>query len=190
MEVSASVRPLTRRISRSAASSKSSWRSSGISKRILDEGILPGIDVRLLRNHHRVGAFGQRRGPRDGYGLRGAGLHAFAREPIGRSEAPAAVGETRMPRPERLVFRKRADFAVFCGEIAQADVHHASVGKGRAARLRRIERQAAHSCISPMTPETIGGGTTFLELTERGTECPRAIRCLRTRRPDSAPAPE
>ena len=54
---------------------------------------------------------------------------------------------TRMPMPSDLGFGERADFAVFGGEIALADVHHARVGVGGAAAQRRFDRQLAQSCI-------------------------------------------
>ena len=60
-------------------------------ERILDEGILPGVDVGVLRDHDDVGALGQRGGAGDGDGLRGAGGNAFAGEPVGGGEAPGAV---------------------------------------------------------------------------------------------------
>ena len=46
-----------------------------------------------------------------------------------------------MPMPSDSDSAERADFAVFGGEIAQAEVHHARVGEGGAARLGRFERQ-------------------------------------------------
>ena len=67
---------------------------------IFDVGILPGVDVRFFRDHLGIGAFGHRRGAGDGYGLRGAGLHAFAREHVARGETPAAIGESADAEPE------------------------------------------------------------------------------------------
>ena len=52
---------------------------------------------------------------------------------------------TRMPMPSDSDSAERADFAVFGGEIAQADVHHAGVGEGGAAECGGVERQ-----ISPV----------------------------------------
>ncbi len=110
-------------------------------KRVLDEGILPGVDVGLLGRHDHVMALGQRGGARDGYGARGAGLDAFARQPIGGSEAPGAVGEGAHADAERFLLGKRAHLPIFCGEIAQADVHHPRVGEAGAAHTRRFKRQ-------------------------------------------------
>jgi len=83
-------------------------------ERIFDVGILPGVDVSFFRDHLGIGAFGHRRGAGDSYGLRGAGLHAFAREHITRSETPATVGESADAEPERLAFRQRANSRFWC----------------------------------------------------------------------------
>ena len=47
-----------------------------------------------------------------------------------------------MPSPSDSLSAKVADFAVFCAEIAEAQVHHARIGERRAPRFRRIERQS------------------------------------------------
>ena len=83
------VTPFTRRISLSAASSRSIWRSTE------SRTDLSGTDSARCRR--RIARARWRRlrvspAPRlgDGDGLRGAGLHAFAREPVGGGEAPAS----------------------------------------------------------------------------------------------------
>ena len=60
---------------------------------------------------------------------------AFAREPIGGSKAPRAVSDHANADAERFAFGQRADLAVFGGDVAVADVHHARVGVGGAAAL-------------------------------------------------------
>ncbi len=71
---------------------------------VLDVGILPGVDVGFFRDHLGIGALGHGGGARDGYGLSGAGLHAFAREHVARSETPAAIGESAYAEAQRFAF--------------------------------------------------------------------------------------
>ena len=66
---------------------------------ILQERILPGIDVSFFRGQRHVFALRQRRRLRNRHRLCGAGLDALARQAIGRSESPRPVGHHANPDP-------------------------------------------------------------------------------------------
>jgi hypothetical protein len=122
MEVSVSVTPLTRDISRSADSS--------------NVRILPGVLKGLDRNHLHIVALGKRRCLGDGYGFDCAGGDSLPRQAIGRGEPPRPLREDANSYANRFRFGERADLAVFCGEIAVTNVHDARIGVGCAAHAR------------------------------------------------------
>ena len=110
---------------------------------------------------------------------------------IGGGEAPAAVGESAHAQAQRFVLGKACRPRHFLWrDRAGACPSRARRQRTGAARLRRIERQSSPFLHIADDAGDDGGGTTFLKLAERGTECRASIRCLRTRRPDTAPAPE
>ena len=141
MEVSASVTPATRRIARVGRQQQVQLAFEGNRERVLDERILPGVDVGLLGHEHDVVLLGERRGAGDVHGARGAGLHAFFGQSVGGSKSPAALRHHANAEAERFRFGEGADLPVLCGEVALADIHHARVGKRRAAHARGFERQ-------------------------------------------------
>ena len=70
-----------------------------------------------------------------------------------KPQQPLAI--TRMPRPSDSLSARCAHFAIFCGEVAQAHVHHAGIGEGGAAHACAVSSaRLVHSCISPTTAET------------------------------------
>src|SRR6202047_234480 len=112
----------------------------GNSKWIFQKWILPGVNVSFFRRHGNVFAFRKRGSFRDSHGFSGAGLDAFAREPVGGREAPCATRDDANADAERLGFDQRADFPVLGANVALANVHHARVGVGSASALRRVDR--------------------------------------------------
>ena len=112
----------------------------GNAKRIFEKRILPGVDVRLFRRERHIFAFSERGRFRDRDGLGGAGLHAFACEPVGGGESPCAARNHAYADAERFGFGKRADLAILGGDIAVANVHHADVRVASAAALSGFYR--------------------------------------------------
>src|SRR5215472_13365357 len=108
-------------------------------ERVFDEGVLPGIDVRLFRSKCDVGLLGERRSFSDGDGLRSASIHAFLCEPVGGSETPRARGDYTDPDTERLRLNEGANFAVFRRDVPLADVHHTRIGVGGTTALGGID---------------------------------------------------
>ena len=111
----------------------------GDAERILQKGILPGIDVALLRREDHIFALGERGGLGDRHRFGGASLHAFAGKPVGRGKTPRAAGDHPDADAKRFGFRKRAHLAIFCGDFAIANVHHPGVGVSSAAALGRLD---------------------------------------------------
>ena len=62
-----------------------------------------------------------------------------SRSVAAKPQAPA--GNHANANAQRFGFSERADFAIFGGDVAMADVHHAHVGVGSAAALGRLDRQ-------------------------------------------------
>ena len=64
---------------------------------------------------------------------------AFAREAVGGSEAPGAAGDHADADAEGFGFDEGADFTVFGGDFALADVHDARIGIGGTTALGRFD---------------------------------------------------
>jgi hypothetical protein len=78
--------------------------------------------------------------PRDRYRLRRAGcIDSLAGQPVGGRESPRAAGHHANPNAQRFAFRERANFTIFGGKVALADVHHASIGVRGATLLRGVD---------------------------------------------------
>ncbi len=113
----------------------------GNAERILEKRILPGVHVGFFGRERDIFALRERGGLGDRDGFGGAGLHAFARQPVGRGKSPRAAGDHANADAERFGFGERADFAVLGRNVAMANVHHAHVGVGSAAALRGFDRE-------------------------------------------------
>ena len=85
-------------------------------------------------------ALGERRCFGNGHGFGGAGGDSLSRQAIGGSKSPRSLRDHANSDAERFRFGERADLAVFCGEIAVANVHDARIGVSRAAQLRGFKR--------------------------------------------------
>src|SRR3984893_2758642 len=92
---------------------------------IVNVGILPGVLIRLDWHHLDIVALGERRRLGNGDGFSGAGRNSLSRQTIGRGEPPRSLRDNANSNSYRFGFGERAYLAVFCGEIAVANVHHA-----------------------------------------------------------------
>jgi hypothetical protein len=100
---------------------------------------LPGVHEDAFGSERDVFLFRESGGARDRDGFGGAAVHSFAREAVGRGEAPGAVCDHADADAEGFAFGERADPTVFCGDIAMADVHDARVGVSGASALGGFE---------------------------------------------------
>ena len=108
-------------------------------ERIFEKRILPGVHVCGFGSQGDIFAFRESRGFGDGDRFRSAGLHAFASEAIRGSKSPGALGDDADADAERFGFGERANFAIFRGDVADANVHDARVGVGGAADFGGLE---------------------------------------------------
>src|SRR4029077_1074293 len=99
------------------------------------------------------------------------------------SKAPRSLGDHADADAVGFRFGERADLAVFCGKIAEANVHDARIGVSCAAHLCGFKRPVGEV---PHHGFKRGKSKTFnTENTEKNRE---NLTCLRTPTRDTAPA--
>ncbi len=75
--------------------------------------------------------------------MRSAGRDSIASETIGGGKAPCAIGERADTHADGFGLGERADLAVFGGEVALPQMHHADIGIVGAAEAGSVERAGA-----------------------------------------------